>query len=176
MDPNISMVENNESLKPDPIIGDCTGWKELDKNFFKMKDGGFSFVPPERYYYIAPHGVIVSMLYQKPHLMKGSLQNGYPRFKFVNKNGSYKNCLLHRLVCYHFRGGFAEDEMKDQVDHIDGKKNNNHVYNLEWLTRSENVKRSYEKEKHFVNGTYHLNMHQIRRIMFMSAILISLNM
>ena len=142
MDPNISMIENDESLKPDPIIGDRTVWKELDKNFFKTKDGGFSFEPPERYYYIAPHGVIVSMLYRKPHLMKGSLNNGYPRFSFVN-NGSKKSCLLHRLVCYHFRGVFAEDETKDQVDHIDGKKDNNHVYNLEWVTRSENMKRSY---------------------------------
>ena len=89
MDPNISMIENDESLKPDPIIGDRTVWKELDKNFFKTKDGGFSFEPPERYYYIAPHGVIVSMLYRKPHLMKGRLQNGYPRFMFQN-NGSKK--------------------------------------------------------------------------------------
>ena len=125
-----------------PIIRDRTVWKELDKNFFKTKDGEFSFEPPERYYYIAPHGVIVSMLHGKPHLMKISWANGYPKILFSYK-GSIKNCLLHRLVCYHFRGGYAEDETKDQVDHIDGNTYNKHVYNLEWVTNSENIKRSF---------------------------------
>jgi len=34
-----------------------------------------------------------------------------------------------------------------EVDHIDGDKTNNHVDNLEWVTKSENMKRMHARRR-----------------------------
>lgn len=46
-----------------------------------------------------------------------------------------KNLLLHRLVAIHF---LEKIEWKDEINHKDWNKSNNHLENLEWCTRSEN--------------------------------------
>jgi hypothetical protein len=58
-------------------------------------------------------------------------------YLYVNlrKNGRQKLCLIHRLVGCTFMG--TQDNM--EINHIDECKTNNHVDNLEWCTRKENV-------------------------------------
>lgn len=49
---------------------------------------------------------------------------------------------IHRLVASAFHGYGGN---RDQVNHIDGNRENNCATNLEWCTGSENAKHSYDK-------------------------------
>lgn len=58
---------------------------------------------------------------------------------------------VHRLVAQHF---ISNVDNKEQVNHKDFNKANNHVDNLEWVTNSENQKHSYgnNSERHIMKG------------------------
>lgn len=53
-----------------------------------------------------------------------------------------KRYKLHRLIAFKY---IVNSENKPCVDHIDGNKKNNKINNLQWVTYSENSKRSYKK-------------------------------
>lgn len=55
--------------------------------------------------------------------------------------GKTLNKYVHRLVAECF---CEKREGCNEVDHVDGNKLNNHADNLEWVTRSENMKRAYD--------------------------------
>lgn len=52
------------------------------------------------------------------------------------KGSKTKNVSIHRLVLSSFVG-FQDNK---DVNHIDGNKKNNNLENLEWATRSQNIK------------------------------------
>lgn len=52
------------------------------------------------------------------------------------RDGTRTNCKVHRLVALTFIDNI---DFKQQVNHIDGNKKNNHVSNLEWCTAEENM-------------------------------------
>lgn len=67
---------------------------------------------------------------------------GYPRVK-LSKNGVAKLIPLHRVVALSF---VENPHNKPEVNHIDGDKTNNLPDNLEWATRSENLKHAFDKK------------------------------
>jgi len=74
-------------------------------------------------------------------LKQGKASNGYLLVSFcVDKVKS--NHSVHRLVA---RAFISNESNKPQVNHKDGNKHNNHVDNLEWATRSENMKHAYNE-------------------------------
>lgn len=72
-------------------------------------------------------------------------KDGYLRTQIAGKT-----ILVHRLVAYLF---VRSDGGKDFVNHIDGNKQNNHASNLEWCTRSENMKHAYAHGLKSSSGT-----------------------
>jgi len=67
----------------------------------------------------------------KPEL--GRYPNGHVKAKLFK---------IHRLVLTLFSPHTSSKKL--DVNHIDGVKTNNHISNLEWLTRSENCKHAVE--------------------------------
>jgi hypothetical protein len=65
--------------------------------------------------------------------------NGY-RYITISVNAHRKNYYVHRLVAETF---IENPSNYNEVNHIDGKKFNNDVSNLEWCTKSENINHSY---------------------------------
>lgn len=63
-------------------------------------------------------------------------------FVVLSKGGEVKNRYAHRLVAEAF---VPNSNKHEEVDHKDANKTNNAVSNLEWVSRKENVKRSWEK-------------------------------
>lgn len=77
----------------------------------------------------------------KEKIIKLSTRHGY-NLAPLKLNGNEKTVSVHRLVAIHF---IPSPQNKEQVNHINGIKNDNRLENLEWNTRSENVLHSYQK-------------------------------
>ena len=67
-------------------------------------------------------------------------RTGYAEVQLYNAEGS-KCVLIHRIVAEAF---CDNPEGKTEVNHKDGNKKNNRADNLEWVTRSENLKHAFD--------------------------------
>ncbi len=59
----------------------------------------------------------------------------------LSNYGKGKRFGIHRLVAENF---IPNPENKAEVNHKDGNTFNNHIDNLEWVTRSENIRHSFK--------------------------------
>lgn len=71
--------------------------------------------------------------YLRPHLTN----RGYLRIA-LSKDKSVKQISVHRIVAEAF---IPNPEGLTDVDHIDGDKLNNRVENLQWMSRSDNIRK-----------------------------------
>jgi hypothetical protein len=56
------------------------------------------------------------------------------------KNGSCRTYLIHRLVAMSF---IPNPNNLETVNHKDGNRHNNHVDNLEWMSRADNIRHGF---------------------------------
>lgn len=68
-------------------------------------------------------------------------KNGYLEVCLYPTPKQKKYILIHRLVAESF---LEKEEGKEQINHKDGNKENNHLSNLEWCTSSENNLHAWE--------------------------------
>ena len=74
---------------------------------------------------------------------RGGISHGTSRLSGYREVGICgRKFKVHRLVAHAFLGP-PPSEAAWQVNHIDGNCSNNRIDNLEWATRSENVRHSY---------------------------------
>lgn len=80
---------------------------------------------------------LVGIYHSKPRILKTSPHKtlGYC-FVSLSKDKKYKKFLVHRLVAEYFIKG--KSKYRNQVNHIDSNRSNNHHSNLEWVTPKEN--------------------------------------
>lgn len=91
----------------------------------------------EGLYEVSNYGNVYSMRTKK--ILKPAKDNlGYLQVS-LHKNGHGKNWRVHRLVAIAF---IPNPENKETVNHIDEDKTNNHIYNLEWMSRGDNIRYS----------------------------------
>lgn len=96
------------------------------------------------YYIISSYGRIFSFNYggtkNKLKEMKPKFTDNYVHIT-VCVNEKKKDCMIHRLVGFAF---ISNPDNKKEINHINGKKHDNHVWNLEWCTRKENDTHAWE--------------------------------
>lgn len=85
-------------------------------------------------------GKVVTRLKTGNVIKQTRLKNGYMKVH-TTIDGKVKNFLVHRLVATQY---IANPDGKAFVNHKDGNKSNNHVDNLEWSTRNENMAHAAE--------------------------------
>jgi hypothetical protein len=77
-------------------------------------------------------------------------KNGYWYIRYGGKRGCervkpyFALKAIHRIIAEKFIPTPTWKQKKLDVNHKDGNKNNNHVSNLEWCTRSENLKHALD--------------------------------
>lgn len=93
------------------------------------------------HYTVTTLGEVYTLSGGKRRRLKPSIdKNGYHIVGLV-VDGKRLSVGVHRLVASTF---IRNPKNKDEVNHKDGDKSKNDIFNLEWSTRGENMKHAYE--------------------------------
>jgi hypothetical protein len=120
-------------------------------------------------YKVSNLGNVISCKNGKERLLKiWKNELGYSMINFI-QNGKKKNLRVHRLVAEAF---LPRVEHKNEVNHIDGNKDNNNVKNLQWVTRKENMRHAFDnglkvmpsREKHPMSKLKEKDIKKIRQL------------
>lgn len=92
------------------------------------------------YYRISNYGRVYNK-YTEKFLSPGINGGGY-YFVYLSTSSGQKPMQIHRLVMLAFN--YIPNHKDYQVNHINGNKLDNYLYNLEWVTPSQNIIHAYE--------------------------------
>lgn len=107
-------------------------------------------------YWISSWGRVYSAL-QSPKYPEGSIlahsinQKGYHQINLQSVYGKKIGIKIHKLVLLHF--AFIPGCQYLEVDHKDGNKDNNCLWNLEWVDPRENTRRAIRNQQRTISYT-----------------------
>jgi hypothetical protein len=94
--------------------------------------------PKYKNYYISENGDV----FRENRKLKTRITKfGYVQ-TWITENSKTHYKFIHRLVAETF---FPEQENGYEINHINGIKTDNHVSNLEWVKRADNIKHAWDK-------------------------------
>lgn len=112
-------------------------------------------------YEITKDGEIYSLKHNKRKPIKGYIDKyGYRRV-LLYVNGKRKKYFVHRLVA---EKHIENPDNLPQINHKDGKKLNNCVDNLEWVTPKQNIQHAIKNGFRKSNNTTKLNIKDVKNI------------
>jgi hypothetical protein len=97
--------------------------------------------PYDAKYLVSECGKIYTLRYNK-WLLPNVTRLGYNYCGLKNPRTNNKFIAVHRVVAYTYLGEPPID--KQEINHKDGVKLNNHVSNLEWCSRKENIRHGFD--------------------------------
>jgi hypothetical protein len=131
----------------------------------------------EGLYRVSNLGRVKSLYFGKERILKPFSERGY-QYVELRRHGTRKGAIIHRLVAT----AFIQNPIgKREVNHKDFNKVNNHVENLEWVTKNENAKHAHEGNRYNPclgekNGSAKLTEAQVKRIRLIKEITPSLTL
>jgi len=145
-------VEKETGIFQTQIAGVCRGnqgRKTAGGYIWKYSDGYTATQPiPDgkilsdyKNYIITNDGKVYN-LQRKRYLISTKIDTGYMTLTLIRDDKKKQNFSIHRLVALVF---LDNPNNCPEVNHIDFDKTNNNVANLEWVSRSDNIKHNYSK-------------------------------
>jgi hypothetical protein len=119
----------------------------------------------EGHYKISNYGNVMSIKRDREKILKNRVNAfGYHHVS-LRKDGKAYEKLVHRLVAENF----SDAEHKETVNHKDGNKINNHISNLEWATKKEQMVHAYKHHlkapvSGITNGNHVLSVEEVKEI------------
>src|SRR5699024_2371537 len=132
------------SLRLNGITAVCVGRQHMKNNaqLGADTDRWAPVIEYEGIYAVSTHGRVKRVVdaatggHKAGHLMAvRTYRNQYKGYA-LSRDGKTRYILAHRLVAKAF---LPRDPQRPEVNHKDGNRANNHLDNLEWCSRSENV-------------------------------------
>lgn len=116
----------------------------------EVNDTKYYVAPIENYtnYYASTSGHIISTQSGAPKVLKDSSTKGYLKVRIKQNNQTkVTEKRVHRLIAstyFEQPDTDANSFPRIQVNHIDGRTDNNKVANLEWCSPQENIDHLYQ--------------------------------
>lgn len=115
-------------------------------NTMFLKNEIWKSIPEYPNYQISNLGRVKSLASTTPMIRKIELNRGGYQHVKLRRDGKNKLVRVHRLVANSFVPNLNHF---DQIDYIDGDKQNNNFKNLRWCSKSTNIKHIYELNPDF---------------------------